>query len=648
MKKTNKKGFTLVELLVVIAILAILATVAIVGYTSFTNKAHESNDRTLVAELNTAVLRGDGKKYANPHEAFEAVRAQGFDVALIKATAKDNAILWDADKGEFFYSADGARPGNIWMVTDDATKVDDKYSIYYVGTANINSATVKNLIVYTNDPTLVLSIDAEKAHVVHEGKAGTVNVNKVAPNSYYENGMVNELNVATTGNVKVYGTVASLTLTAGATVTLEAGSETVKVIVNDADATITPAAEAVVGNIASEDATIAEKLATDIVKGDVADDVIIDTAVKADELGDFAGGFGTKEFPYIIETPEQLMNINKYYGTYNYYKVDAATLDMTGIGKINLTGSFDGNGVKFANLTMALFARVEANGDIATVKNFTIDNCRVVTTSYYDAPVVDYSTNSSELILDNINISGYAEATIISSFVGQAYATTTTIKNCVSTLTLVSTAHQVSGFVGNGTSSNGAVTSVNVIDSIFSGSMVSTSESRYVFAHTIYDTVCTLTRTLSYTDEFKATHANLYPEFTTTIPETANTYSKFSKLSPKALTAPEAGQVITLEKDAGAVKAVATFVVGVNPGNYTGVYAQDEIDLTNVTKTFSTVNVKNYNVVINDGEHSTGIVGDTCFIERDGLDGTYSCIVLTVVQYDGLGAVTSISTITLQ
>ncbi|MBQ9978925.1 MAG: type II secretion system protein [Clostridia bacterium] len=36
------KGFTLVELLVVIAILAILATVSVVGYTSFINNADKS------------------------------------------------------------------------------------------------------------------------------------------------------------------------------------------------------------------------------------------------------------------------------------------------------------------------------------------------------------------------------------------------------------------------------------------------------------------------------------------------------------------------------------------------------------------------------------------------------------------------------
>lgn len=44
--KKNQKGFTLVELLVVIAILAILATVSIVGYTSFIERAEKSNETT--------------------------------------------------------------------------------------------------------------------------------------------------------------------------------------------------------------------------------------------------------------------------------------------------------------------------------------------------------------------------------------------------------------------------------------------------------------------------------------------------------------------------------------------------------------------------------------------------------------------------
>ncbi len=60
----KKKGFTLVELLVVIAIIAILATVSVVGYTAFLSKANESNAVTELSQIrdvvNAAVL--DGKE----------------------------------------------------------------------------------------------------------------------------------------------------------------------------------------------------------------------------------------------------------------------------------------------------------------------------------------------------------------------------------------------------------------------------------------------------------------------------------------------------------------------------------------------------------------------------------------------------------
>ena len=55
MKKNNKKGFTLVELLVVIAILAILATVTVVGYLGFTQRAKESNAKSELTQVRNVI-----------------------------------------------------------------------------------------------------------------------------------------------------------------------------------------------------------------------------------------------------------------------------------------------------------------------------------------------------------------------------------------------------------------------------------------------------------------------------------------------------------------------------------------------------------------------------------------------------------------
>jgi prepilin-type N-terminal cleavage/methylation domain-containing protein len=55
-KQMNKKGFTLIELIVVIAILAILAALAIPRFAGFTERAKEGNDEEYAALVANSVL----------------------------------------------------------------------------------------------------------------------------------------------------------------------------------------------------------------------------------------------------------------------------------------------------------------------------------------------------------------------------------------------------------------------------------------------------------------------------------------------------------------------------------------------------------------------------------------------------------------
>ena len=94
MKKNTKKGFTLVELLVVIAILAILATVSVVGYTAFINKAHDSNAAT---ELSTITRQIDSEAMAH-----------GFKVYAVSDNAVTTTVSFTLYKTNAGYFTDAA------------------------------------------------------------------------------------------------------------------------------------------------------------------------------------------------------------------------------------------------------------------------------------------------------------------------------------------------------------------------------------------------------------------------------------------------------------------------------------------------------------------------------------------------------------
>lgn len=104
-KLTNKKGFTLIEMLVVIAIIAILVAIIIPTVTSATTKANAATDaanlRSAKAAITIKVLDGSWDEFETANSADGALAA-----ALgVPATAKSNSE--DAFTAEVTEATDG-------------------------------------------------------------------------------------------------------------------------------------------------------------------------------------------------------------------------------------------------------------------------------------------------------------------------------------------------------------------------------------------------------------------------------------------------------------------------------------------------------------------------------------------------------------
>ena len=269
MYRNSKKGFTVVELVIVIAIIAILAAVLIPTFAGLIQKANESKDTQLVKNLNTA-LAADNKEHKTMTDALDAAAAFGYDVGKINASATGNEILWDSENDVFCYLKgenveyipetnlkSGSKPADykLWKIYTSEAKVTEDvnagkpYSIYWNSSdaytkdlktgfdageckadmtlKYVGNGTAQNVVIRTNGGT-VLSVegyvnesDNTKGDIVnHYGEAGSVDVIKCATASYHEYGKVGFIKV-TNGRLSVEST--------GKVVTVFAAANTAKI-----------------------------------------------------------------------------------------------------------------------------------------------------------------------------------------------------------------------------------------------------------------------------------------------------------------------------------------------------------------------------------------------------------------------------------
>lgn len=97
-KKLNKKGFTIVELVIVIAVIAILAAVLIPTFVSLTRKANIANDTAVAKNLNTAAIAAQADTF---DEAIAAAKEAGYLIANLNAKADKCYIVWEDETNQF-------------------------------------------------------------------------------------------------------------------------------------------------------------------------------------------------------------------------------------------------------------------------------------------------------------------------------------------------------------------------------------------------------------------------------------------------------------------------------------------------------------------------------------------------------------------
>ena len=210
MINSKKKGFTIVELVIVIAVVAILAAVLIPTFSNLVKKANVSNDTALVKNLNTA-LAADVDGQDTMYDALQAAKEFGYDIAKIQAKANGNKILWDSKNDCFVYldsekglvyipDTKNENPADVdlWVISDE---VDETYSTYLYGYEGENTVTTSKgidaseclalNIIYTGvDAAIIVtnggSLSVENGSVTHYGVGFVLTISDGAKANYVD------------------------------------------------------------------------------------------------------------------------------------------------------------------------------------------------------------------------------------------------------------------------------------------------------------------------------------------------------------------------------------------------------------------------------------------------------------------------------
>ena len=357
--KNSKKGFTLVELIIVVAVIALLAAVLIPTFSSLISKANQAKDEALVSNLNKAVALST-EKYDTVYDVLGAVKENaGFDVAKISASVSEHEILWDSVNYCFVYKTEKGITGipdtqtnkdvkdyQYWRFVNNYDEIaTSTYSVYWYGgeldenkpvtvnvgfdagevtvdTVNYNHTVdedkdaYENVILRTKGGTL--NITAAKDSVEHYNMVDKVNITAVAPHSYYEKGEVR-------GNILIENGKLEIAKEAVVNTVLVApkNDNAVEIITEKGSKVnlVVPTTES--GENYVKNST------------DLEADTKLEGKIDYNKVNktDYVGGLGTEKSPYLIATGEQALAMENASGYFKFISDVVVTDEIYMSGK---------------------------------------------------------------------------------------------------------------------------------------------------------------------------------------------------------------------------------------------------------------------------------------------------------------------------
>lgn len=498
MKINKKKGFTIVELVIVIAIIAILAAVLIPTFANIIKTANISADIQMCKNLNTALAADEALngQHKTAGEAITAARESGYSVDKLTPTTNKFDVLWDSstdrfvlldESGAIVYQDEGKATGsvgnvpankqNLWKIYNSVPAMaEQKYSIYLGGNNATGTVTVngvgfdagentaietiqydgsdegRNVIIKSDSFNTTLEINAPLDTVNHYGDAQEANINSIKETSYHEFGRIKTKIILKQGRVVVENSA-----DVNAIIAFKESDKKVVVDVLNND-TMVYAQDGVEVN------------GTEPISFNSEDELTeIENAIAL-----FAGGTGEEKSPYRIKSQRHLVNLQKVIQetSTSVYAVLVNDIDCTGVDWTpmsigsNVTLNLDGKGKKITNLRIDSYlsgptlgseggsgsscyyqcAFVGKNNGTLNIKDLCFDSCHSQMTNEgvkihgSSQVAVIVGLNSGSITLDRVEVKNCKVygGTKLAAYVGMSEKSSSiTLYNCAVTDTTI-------------------------------------------------------------------------------------------------------------------------------------------------------------------------------------------------------------------